>query len=172
MLNSNDSSSMFVIASKMQDNFGIIDYAVFLLLLLISGGIGVYYAIGGQQKTASDFLLGDRKLGVFPVALSLFSSFISAIALLGIPAGTFLCLTIKIPYNTHLNICIIFEHISEVYMYGLQIWANVLFLPVIMFCAAYLFIPVFYELGLTSSYEVTNDHSSTYCTYRQFYATL
>lgn len=75
-----------VLAARSTDNFGLVDYGVFLLLLVISGAIGVYYAIGGQ-KTADDFLLGNRSLGVFPVALSLFSSFISAIALLGIPAG-------------------------------------------------------------------------------------
>ncbi|KAI1292154.1 Sodium-coupled monocarboxylate transporter 1 [Halotydeus destructor] len=113
---------------QLMNNFGYVDYGVFLLLLVVSGAIGAYYAIWGKQKTAADFLLGNRSLGVFPVALSLFSSFVSAIALLGFPA--------------------------EVYQYGLQVWAGVLTLPIVMFVTSYFFIPVFYELGLTSSYEV------------------
>lgn len=110
------------------DRFGVLDYFVFIALLLVSGGIGVYYAtVGGKNKTTEEFLLGNRSLGVFPVSLSIFSSFVSAIALLGIPA--------------------------EVYTYGLQIWTGTIFLPFIMFMTSYFFIPVFYELGLTSSYE-------------------
>lgn len=129
--------------APLTDNFGVLDYFVFVTLLLVSGAIGVYYAtVGGKNKTTAEFLLANRSLGVFPVALSLFSSFISAIALLGIPA--------------------------EVYIYGLQIWANVLFLPVIMGLSAYLFIPVFYELGLTSSYEVISRARFTLSSNTQF----
>lgn len=88
--------STFEASMMVEDRFGILDYTVFVALLLVSGGIGVYYAFaGGRQQTTAEFLLGGRSLGVFPVSLSIFSSFVSAIALLGIPA--------------------------EVYTYGLQI---------------------------------------------------
>lgn len=36
----------------MDKSFGVVDYAVFITMLIISGGIGVYYRFsGGKQKT-------------------------------------------------------------------------------------------------------------------------
>jgi sodium-coupled monocarboxylate transporter 8/12 len=50
-------------------------------------GIGLFYAIRDRnQNSEKEFLLAGRNLSVFPVALSLLSSFISAITLLGTPA--------------------------------------------------------------------------------------
>lgn len=48
------------------------DYLVFAGMLAISLGIGLYYGcIGSKQKTTSEFFMGSRKMGVFPVAMSL-----------------------------------------------------------------------------------------------------
>ncbi len=74
-----------------------LDYGVFLLALLLSTGIGLYYAWKaktqvkpgiGNSETA-EFLVGGRNMPVFPVALSVLTSFLSGIALLGIPAEIF-----------------------------------------------------------------------------------
>jgi len=45
--------------------FGVWDYVVFLTTLAISAGIGVYVRFsGGRQKTAEEYLLGDRKMPI------------------------------------------------------------------------------------------------------------
>lgn len=68
-------------------NFGLTDYAVFIILLLISSGIGVYYAIkdAKAKKTARQFLTAERTLHWFPVSISLMASFQSSITILGYP---------------------------------------------------------------------------------------
>ncbi|XP_069485975.1 sodium-coupled monocarboxylate transporter 1-like [Ambystoma mexicanum] len=109
-------------------SFSIWDYVVFAGMLLISAVIGIYHAFAGAGKTTSkDFLFGGRSLNSVPVALSLTASFMSAITLLGMPA--------------------------EVYRFGaILIFLTIAYLLTTMFCAE-TFLPVFYRLGLTSTYE-------------------
>lgn len=60
------------------------DYVVIGAMLCVSSFIGLYYRLtGGRQKTANEYLLGDRKMHSVPVAFSLMASFMSAISLLG-----------------------------------------------------------------------------------------
>ncbi|XP_015913622.1 sodium-coupled monocarboxylate transporter 2 isoform X2 [Parasteatoda tepidariorum] len=108
--------------------FGVADYMVFSVMLLISAGIGVWYAIVDRRKSnTQEFLMGGRSLSVFPVAMSVLASFMSAITLLGTPA--------------------------EVYRYGTQyLMINISFCFVVP-ATAYLYVPVFYNLGVTSAYE-------------------
>lgn len=110
--------------------FGVADYMVFSVMLLISAGIGVWYAIVDRRKSnTQEFLMGGRSLSVFPVAMSVLASFMSAITLLGTPA--------------------------EVYRYGTQyLMINFAFCLVVP-ATAYLYVPVFYNLGVTSAYEVS-----------------
>ena len=72
-------------------NFGLTDYAVFILLLLVSSGIGVYYAIKDRnaKKTARQFLTAERTLHWFPVSMSLMASFQSSVTILGYPGKNF-----------------------------------------------------------------------------------
>jgi sodium-coupled monocarboxylate transporter 8/12 len=52
--------------------FGVADYLVLFLMLLISSLIGIYYRMtGGQQKTNDEYLLADRNMSTIPVAFSL-----------------------------------------------------------------------------------------------------
>lgn len=52
--------------------FGLIEYAVFLSVLVCSAAIGVFYAFcGNGQKSTEEYLMGNRKMSVLPVALSL-----------------------------------------------------------------------------------------------------
>ena len=45
--------------------FGIWDYVVLAVTLGVSSGIGIYYRFtGGKQKTAEEYLLGDKKMSV------------------------------------------------------------------------------------------------------------
>lgn len=108
--------------------FGTIDYVVFVCMLAVSASIGFYYACSGsRQRTAGEFLMANRSMGVVPIALSLLASFLSAIGLLGIPV--------------------------EIYTYGTSYWSMVLAYIIVMPMSAYIYLPVFYSLNLTSAYE-------------------
>ncbi|XP_022250353.1 sodium-coupled monocarboxylate transporter 1-like [Limulus polyphemus] len=108
--------------------FGTPDYIVFAGMLTVSAAIGIYYACSGsKQSTTKEFLMGDRSMSVFPVSISVLASFMSAITLLGTPA--------------------------EVYQYGTQFWMICLCFFITMPLAAYCYLPVFYNLGVTSVYE-------------------
>lgn len=109
--------------------FDQVDYIFFGITLIISLLIGLYYAIKDRKNNSTDqFLLGDRNMGVVPVAISMLSSFISAVTVLGVPA--------------------------EIYMYNTMYWWIVVGFIIAAFGAAHIFIPVFYNLSLTSSFEV------------------
>ncbi|XP_033076801.1 sodium-coupled monocarboxylate transporter 1 isoform X2 [Trachypithecus francoisi] len=108
--------------------FVVWDYVVFAGMLVISASIGIYYAFaGGGQQTSKDFLMGGRRMTAVPVALSLTASFMSAVTVLGTP--------------------------SEVYRFGaiFSIFAFTYFFVVVI--SAEVFLPVFYKLGITSTYE-------------------
>lgn len=62
---------------------GAVDYVIFSLVLCISAGIGIFFGCIKKQKNTDEFLLGNRKMGILPVSLSLLASFMSAITLLG-----------------------------------------------------------------------------------------
>uniref|UniRef100_A0A8D0C9P7 Sodium-coupled monocarboxylate transporter 1 n=1 Tax=Salvator merianae TaxID=96440 RepID=A0A8D0C9P7_SALMN len=108
--------------------FGTWDYVVFGAMLLISAAIGVYYAFaGGGQKTSKDFLMGGRRMTGLPVALSLTASFMSAVTVLGTPA--------------------------EVYLFGARFSVFAITYLLVVVLSAEVFLPVFYRLGITSTYE-------------------
>ncbi|XP_005068044.1 sodium-coupled monocarboxylate transporter 1 [Mesocricetus auratus] len=114
--------------SRAIGSFVVWDYLVFAGMLLISASIGIYYAFaGGGQQTSKDFLMGGRSMTAVPVALSLTASFMSAVTVLGTPA--------------------------EVYRFGaiFSIFSITYFLVVVI--SAEVFLPVFYRLGITSTYE-------------------
>ncbi|XP_077555197.1 putative sodium-dependent multivitamin transporter isoform X2 [Haemaphysalis longicornis] len=109
--------------------FGAADYAVFGVMLLLSSLIGIYYRFtGGRQRTVREYLVADRKMSVVTVAFSLMASFLSAITLLGVPAENYY-------YGTH------FAVVNIAYILG-------------TFIAAFVFLPVFYDLQVISVYEV------------------
>lgn len=62
------------------------DYTMLVLMLVISIGIGIFYGYFEKKSNASkEFLLGSQ-MPIFPVSLSLSSSFITAIEMLGNPS--------------------------------------------------------------------------------------
>ncbi|KAI4470150.1 sodium-coupled monocarboxylate transporter [Holotrichia oblita] len=58
----------------MNEKFGWIDYFFFLLMLLISTGMGIYHGIYKKQQTAADYLLGGKQMAIVPISMSLISS--------------------------------------------------------------------------------------------------
>ena len=120
-------------SSVIKETFGTADYLVFAGMLVISAAIGIWYAYADRKKNnTQEFLLGGRSLSVFPVAMSILSSFISAISLLGTP--------------------------SEVYRYGTQYTIKLLGFCLMIPTTAYFYLPVYHKLGLTSAYEVRPTH--------------
>lgn len=108
--------------------FSPVDYAVFILLLLLSLAIGLYHACHGWGRhTIAQLQMADRKMGCLPVALSLLATFQSAVAILGVP--------------------------SEIYRFGTQYWFLGCSYFLGLLIPAHIFIPVFYRLHLTSAYE-------------------
>uniref|UniRef100_A0A8C5PJJ9 Sodium-coupled monocarboxylate transporter 1 n=1 Tax=Leptobrachium leishanense TaxID=445787 RepID=A0A8C5PJJ9_9ANUR len=105
------------------------DYLIFALVLAISAAIGVYYYIVGMGKdTAQEFLTGGRQMSALPVSLSLTSSFMSAVTILGTPA--------------------------DVYRYGAMYSIFAISYAFVVFICAEIFLPVFYRLQITSTYEI------------------
>ncbi|XP_007426544.1 sodium-dependent multivitamin transporter isoform X2 [Python bivittatus] len=108
--------------------FTVADYAIFVLLLVFSAGIGLYYALtGGKQRTVQEFLLANRSMTFLPVAFSLLATFQSAVAILGVP--------------------------SEIYRFGTEYWFLGCSYFLGLLIPAHVFIPIFYRLRLTSTYE-------------------
>ena len=59
-------------AEELVTRFGWADYLVFIAMLAISTGIGVFFGCtGSKQKTTSEFFMGGRSMGIFPVAMSI-----------------------------------------------------------------------------------------------------
>ncbi|KAK7145175.1 hypothetical protein R3I94_011314 [Phoxinus phoxinus] len=108
--------------------FSVWDYVVFAGLILFAAGIGLFQAIRGRKDISSEeFLLGGRQMTAVPVALSLTASFMSGITVIGTPA--------------------------EAYMYGTPFWVFVFSYAIMSIITAEIFVPLFYRLGITSTYE-------------------
>lgn len=77
-------------SAKTKGAFSFYDYSVVIAMLAVSLKIGVFYGYFHKpsQSDSSDNMLGS-KLGLFPVTLSLTTSFVTAIELLGNPAEMF-----------------------------------------------------------------------------------
>lgn len=107
------------------------DYLIFVLTLVISAAIGIWYAWKDKRKqNTSEFLLGGREMTLLPVTLSLMASFLSAILVLGVPTEIF--------YNGT--------------MYWMISFSNLLTFPF----AVHSILPVFHDLDISSAYEVSS----------------
>lgn len=53
--------------------FDVFDYIVFAAMLIISSLIGVYFAFFAKvkQNTTSEYLMGGKTMGIFPISMSL-----------------------------------------------------------------------------------------------------
>ncbi len=123
------SETRYKMVEQHNNTFTAPDYVVFVLLLCISAAIGIFHAAcGGRQKTINEYLVADRGMSAIPVGMSLVATFQSAIAILGTPA--------------------------EVYYFGTMFWWFGISYAIVSLLTAHVFIPVYYNLGVTSVYEV------------------
>ncbi|CAG5121721.1 unnamed protein product [Candidula unifasciata] len=105
-----------------------VDYVVTTLMLLFPLGIGVYFAVkDSKNATRDEYLLGGRRMSMLPVALSMFVTFISAIALVGAP--------------------------SDIYYYSVMTITPFIGFSLSYIVGIYTMIPLIYPLHLTSLYE-------------------
>ena len=50
--------------------FGWVDYVLFAITLAISSIVGIYHAWKGAGNSTSDYLMGGKTMGIFPIAMS------------------------------------------------------------------------------------------------------
>ncbi|XP_070384317.1 sodium-coupled monocarboxylate transporter 1-like [Dermacentor albipictus] len=104
-------------------HFGVWDYSIFFTMLLASSAIGIYYAFKAAKKPQV-----PKSMGVVPVAMSLISTSISPVAMLGIPA--------------------------EMYFYGvgfIMIQVGLLFTVLL---TNRIYMPMFHNLDVTSAFQI------------------
>ncbi|XP_046659642.1 sodium-coupled monocarboxylate transporter 2-like isoform X1 [Homalodisca vitripennis] len=108
-------------------HFGLVEYSIFASLLALSALIGLYIGCFQRQNTVSDYLLGGKKMGIIPVALSNVASHVSGITLLGVPA--------------------------EIYLFGTQYYVIAFSIIGVTFMIIYCYLPVFHPLQLNSAFQ-------------------
>lgn len=112
-----------------QFTFQSTDYIVFVCMLSISAGIGVYFGFFDKSAdTTDEYLMGGKRMKTLPIAISLVASQLSAISIMTIP--------------------------SEMYAYGINWYLNVICMLLVVPLLNYVIIPVFYNNNLTNCYEV------------------
>lgn len=109
--------------------FGVLNYSVLALYLLISVLIGLYFA--RKQKSTEDYFVGGGRIPWWASGLSVFGTLLSAITFMAIPAKAF---------------------VTDWSFFFLNITA-ILITPVI----AFVFIPFFNKLKIKTAYEYLED---------------
>ena len=109
--------------------FGVLNYTVLALYLLISVLIGLYFA--RKQKSTEDYFTGGGRIPWWASGLSVFGTLLSAITFMAIPAKAF---------------------VTDWSFFFLNITA-ILITPVI----AFIFIPFFNKLKIKTAYEYLED---------------
>ncbi|EZA52366.1 Putative sodium-dependent multivitamin transporter [Ooceraea biroi] len=103
--------------------------------------IGIYYRFsGGRQRTAAEYFSADNSMGIFPLAVAMMASQISAVSMLGMSGETYIR-----------GSTIVFLYICSIFV-----------IPIISFCH----LPVFFEIKVVSIYELQQEifarHKFTY----------
>ncbi|GIX74651.1 putative sodium-dependent multivitamin transporter [Caerostris extrusa] len=117
------------IQPAMTNLLGITDFVVIGAMLSVSAMVGLYFRfteVARRRRTNS--LMAGRNMHIGPVAFSLMATHMSAISVLGMPA--------------------------ETYMYGTQFVMWMIGMPLGGLVAAYGFLPVFFDMNVSTAYEV------------------
>lgn len=105
-----------------------VDYIIFVFMLTVSAGIGLYYGIKkNKNNTIEEYLFAGRNIPVVPVILSNMASNISTVALVLLPVEAYY-------YGGQLFFVAVGETLATIVMY-------------------FFYLPVFYELKYTSIFE-------------------
>ncbi len=125
-----------------------LDYIILTAFLSVSTGFGIFYGcFGTRQSTSEEIHLGTRQMNVskklfltkislfsivlflllkhikvLPVSMSLISSFISSLAILGLPAEVYVDGTIAIwSIFSYLGCCLITANVFLPFFHGLKL---------------------------------------------------
>ncbi|MDA0832149.1 MAG: hypothetical protein O2955_00345 [Planctomycetota bacterium] len=101
------------------------DYVIIGVYMMIMLGIGGYLA--RQQTTSEEFFVGSRHLPWWAVGISMIATLMSTLSYLGAP--------------------------GEIIQHGLSITLALIGVPISYFVVAYIWVPFFMQLRLTSAYE-------------------
>ena len=110
-------------------SMGAVDYVIFVLLLLASSVIGIYFGYKHRkQMTSAEYLLASRSVSWIPICISLVVSFFSSVGVMGTTAN--------------------------MYVHGITFGLGFLGLLAPIMLNAEIFAPIFRELNLISVNEV------------------
>lgn len=105
-----------------------LDYVVLVSFLVLSAGIGVFFAWHDRRGNSNrQFLTANRQLSWLPVSMSMMASFLSAASVLGVP--------------------------SQVFVRGSTFWWGAVSTTLAILMAAFIFMPMYYEMDITSINE-------------------
>ena len=103
------------------------DWAVLASVLSISVIIGIYWDWVDRNKSSEEYMMGGGNVSPIPIAMSLATTFFSAITILGTPV--------------------------EFYNYGAMFSYFMLTYLICTILSAHLFAPMYMDFGYTSTYE-------------------
>jgi SSS family transporter len=116
-------------------SFTLLDWASLALYLLVVMSVGMYFS--SRQTSTQEFFLGGRRFKALAVSLSVLATGTSAISFLGVPG-----FVIERDWST--------------------LFASLMGIPATLL-VAWLFVPFFYNLRLTSTYEYLQRRFDTKC---------
>ena len=134
---------------QMTDSFGAWDYTVFGILLAMSSAIGIYFAWKDRQnKDEKNYALGGQKFSAWPVALSLTATSISAVTMMGSPSEYYV-------YGSTMAWGLIAELVGSDKNIRSDFTSKDSDFYLKQGCAfaAWIYVPVYYNLGVTSINE-------------------
>lgn len=107
--------------------FGLGDYLIFVFTLFISMVIGMYYAWRGVSNSTYEYLMGKKTMGIFPIAMSLAASSLSASTLFSVP--------------------------TDVYLTGSMYWWIIIAVGLSIPVSLYIYFPIYHQLQLVSIHQ-------------------
>ena len=111
--------------SSVGKGFGVINYTVLVLYLLLMVGVGVYFA--GRNKGTDDFFRGGKRMVWWAAGCSIFATMLSSLTFTGLPGKAY----------------------ATDWVYFL---ANMM-IPIVAFVAVYIALPFYRKIDATSAYE-------------------
>ena len=112
-------------------SMGAVDYVIFVLLLLASSVIGLYFGYKHRKMmNSAEYLLASKSLSWIPISISIVVSFFSSVGVMGITAN--------------------------MYTHGITFGFRLLGLLVPIIVNAEIIAPIFRELNLISVNEVSH----------------
>ena len=114
-----------VTPTPIQKGFGLINYIVLIVYLLIMVGVGFYFA--GRNKGTDDFFRGGKRMVWWAAGCSIFATMLSSLTFTGLPGKAY----------------------ATDWVYFV---ANMM-IPVVAFIAVYIALPFYRKIDATSAYE-------------------